>query len=220
MRIHEVEQGEHLARIAKKYGFHDWRLIYEHPDNAELRAKRPNADVLLPGDRIAIPEKRRKDVPGQTEARHRFKRIGMRVLLRIVVKDPEEEVLADARYELRLGDPTSPSVYEGRTGGDGLVEHEIPIDAEQGELTVWPDDGSTANEYRWPLRIGHLNPESDARGIQGRLKNLGLYDGKVVGDLGDKSQAALAAFEQKLGSEGEEGKEDDTAEKLLGAHGA
>lgn len=220
MRIHKVEQGEHFASIANKYGFHDWRFIYDHPDNAELRAKRPNPDVLFQGDRIAIPEKRNKNAPAPSEQRHRFKRIGTQVLLRIVVKDPTEEALVNARYELRLGDPIPPSVHEGRTSADGLLEEQIPVDATQGELTVWPDDESIANEYRWPLRIGHLNPVSEATGIQGRLKNLGLYDGKIDGDLGDKSQAALARFEEKLGPKKAGNEEDDTAKKLLSTHGA
>jgi len=104
MLIHKVEQGEHLTSVAKRYGFSDWRSVYEHPGNVELRARRPNPDVLLPGDRVAIPEKKRKAVPAATEQRHRFIRMGTLVMLRFVVKDPEERVLGGARYELRIGD--------------------------------------------------------------------------------------------------------------------
>lgn len=110
-------------------------------------------------------------------------------------------------------------VHCGKTGADGLIEHRVPIDAERGDLTVWPDGASEADEYRWPLRIGHLNPESDVKGKQARLKNLGFYGGKIDGALGDKSNAALAAFEEKHGPADEGREEGGCTEKLLDVHG-
>ena len=46
--LHTVVQGEHLSRIAKQYGFTDYRVIWEHRRNAALRGKR-NPNVLFPG---------------------------------------------------------------------------------------------------------------------------------------------------------------------------
>jgi hypothetical protein len=43
--------------IAGKYGFKDWKAIYDHPSNADFRRRRPNPHLILPGDRIAIPDK-------------------------------------------------------------------------------------------------------------------------------------------------------------------
>ena len=66
MPSHRVKQGECLTSIAARYGFADWRAIYQHPNNAELRKKRPNPSLLFPGDALFIPEKRRKTVAAQT----------------------------------------------------------------------------------------------------------------------------------------------------------
>lgn len=54
-RTHIVQRGENLTVIARRYGFSNWRLIYDHPDNAEYRKKRPNPNVIVTGDRIFIP---------------------------------------------------------------------------------------------------------------------------------------------------------------------
>jgi hypothetical protein len=54
-----VRSGDTLTRIARAHGFTDWRTIYNHPDNAAFRAKRPNPDRIFPGDQLVIP--------GQTE---------------------------------------------------------------------------------------------------------------------------------------------------------
>ena len=54
---HIVKRGENLPMIAKKYGFHDWKTIYDHPNNREFRKKRPNPNLILPGDQLFIPDK-------------------------------------------------------------------------------------------------------------------------------------------------------------------
>ena len=41
-----VLSGECLLLISRRYGFADFNRIYEHPDNGELRKKRPNPNVL------------------------------------------------------------------------------------------------------------------------------------------------------------------------------
>ena len=66
---HVVTQGEHLSQIAKRYGFRDSRTVWDHPDNAALRERRPSPNVLLPGDVIQIPAKRLGRLPCAT---HRF----------------------------------------------------------------------------------------------------------------------------------------------------
>ena len=72
-KTHIVKQGESVAGIAKKYGFSNWLTIYNHADNAELKQKRPNPNVLYPGDKVVIPEKTVKEESGATEQRHRFR---------------------------------------------------------------------------------------------------------------------------------------------------
>ena len=58
--LHVVEQGECLSSLTQLYGFSDYRQIYYHPNNSELRRKRPNPNVLYPGDEVFIAAKELK----------------------------------------------------------------------------------------------------------------------------------------------------------------
>ena len=53
---HVVEPGEHLSGIAARFGFRSTAPILGHPDNAELKKKRLNPNVLRPGDIVVIPD--------------------------------------------------------------------------------------------------------------------------------------------------------------------
>ena len=55
---HVVAQGEYLSLIAARFGFRDPRVIWNHPDNAALRERRKNPNVLFPGDVLTIPERK------------------------------------------------------------------------------------------------------------------------------------------------------------------
>ena len=72
MYIYKVEQGENLSRIAKKYGFTDAMAIYSHAKNAALRYKRPDPNLLYPGDIVNIPEKKKSGAIVKTGSKHKF----------------------------------------------------------------------------------------------------------------------------------------------------
>lgn len=54
-RIHVVEPGDWLSKIALKYygDIHSWDKIYNHPDN--LKEIGPNPDLIKPGQQLVIP---------------------------------------------------------------------------------------------------------------------------------------------------------------------
>ena len=52
---YRIKAGDTLVAIAKRFGFADWRPIYNHPDNHPFRHKRPNPDKIFPGDELVIP---------------------------------------------------------------------------------------------------------------------------------------------------------------------
>ncbi len=54
MASHTVSRGETLQAIAQKYGYSDWKAIYNNPKNADLRKKRPDPNFIQPGDVIYI----------------------------------------------------------------------------------------------------------------------------------------------------------------------
>ena len=192
--VHRVQQGECLSSIAKKYGFSDWKKIYDHPQNDGVKQKRKNPNILFLGDKIFIPDKELKEESCGTESEHRFKVKAQFTLLRLVLKDEEDQPFSGKKYKLELEDKT----YENTTGGDGLIEHKIPADVERAYLTVWMDDNDAVGT-RWPLDIGHLDPVEEISGVQARLNNLGFDCGQVDGILGPKTKAALEEFQAKYG---------------------
>jgi len=71
MTNYTVVAGDTMVRIAKRFGFPEWRTIYNAPENAGFRAQRPNPDKIFPGDQLVIPD---RDGAGfQTGRTHRFK---------------------------------------------------------------------------------------------------------------------------------------------------
>jgi len=52
-----VRPGDTLSSIARKHGFSTWKDVYYHPENAAFRAKRPNPNLIYPGDVVVIPKK-------------------------------------------------------------------------------------------------------------------------------------------------------------------
>jgi N-acetylmuramoyl-L-alanine amidase len=190
-RQHIVRQGECLSQIAKQYGFADHRAIYDHPSNAKLRDKRPDPNLIFPGDRISIPDTKLTPFSCATGEAHRLtvKRPLRKVHLRL--RDGEGEPLAGKDYALEVDGQT----YEGSTDGDGVLERAVPADAREATLKI---EGRT-----YTLQIGHLNPMenvgSDVSGIQARLFNLGYPPGPIDGKLGPKTRAAIRAFQEAQG---------------------
>ena len=190
MPFHTVKQGECISRIAARYGFVDWSVIYGHADNADLRKKRPDPNIIHPGDRIFVPEREMKMVPRATGKSHAFTVRRPKKMLRLLVEDLAGEPVANAAYALVV----EGKVYSGSTDGRGLVEQEVSMEAESGTLEI-------AGKI-WPLLVGHLNPIDDTpddgvSGIQARLKNLGYDPGPVDGELGPRTTAAVRAFQRE-----------------------
>ncbi len=55
MGTYTVKQGDSLSQIARLHGIPDWRQLYNDPQNAAFRAKRPNPNSIQPGDTINVP---------------------------------------------------------------------------------------------------------------------------------------------------------------------
>jgi N-acetylmuramoyl-L-alanine amidase len=185
-QYHRVQQGEYLASIANKYGFSDCRTIYDHPKNAQLKQKRPNPNVLYPGDVLYIPEKQDKQEARSTGRQYTFEFKSPLVLLRIYVRD-DGQPYANTKYCLTVGNEH----YEDYTNQEGLVEKEIPIEATEALLT-FEEEGLS-----WVLQIAHLDPITTISGVQARLNNLGFPCGNVDGIIGPKTRTAIQSFQEK-----------------------
>ncbi len=190
MPIHVVKQGETLPSIAAQYGGRPWRAIYEDSDNAELRQKRPDPNVLMPGDRISIRDPDRKEESGATDNRHRFELKREPHWLCIVLEDLNGEPFAHTAYSLEVAHQK----WEGETDGDGLLEHRIPPEADSGRLSVMGKDGKV--ERVLVLKIGHLDPLEESSGHVARLNNLGYRPGAVDSEEGVEGIARSLAIEE------------------------
>jgi Putative peptidoglycan binding domain len=217
-RVHTVRQGEHLAGIATKYGFKDWKHIYDHPSNANLKGHRADPFVLNPGDDISIPNPRPKCIDCATDKLHVFRLVGQTVAIRIAIHDSDGGPLKAAPYSLIQKDNADGPTIRGHTDDAGVLECAIPVSAQLLELSI--------GAVTWDLHVGHLDPVEDAgkpliTGVQGRLKNLGLYAGAIDGVLGPKTRAAVRQFQRTAMSRTDpDGEIDlDTASGLQKDHG-
>jgi N-acetylmuramoyl-L-alanine amidase len=188
----KVGSGESTASLAKKKGFF-WRTIWDHPENADLRAKRKDPSVLFADDDIFFPEKQLKEVSKSTDAEHTFKRKGEPCKIKLQL--------------LKLGKPRANEDYviniegtliEGKTDAEGNIEHFMPGEAKSGKLIL------RGGKEEYPLKIGYLDPLEKVVGVQQRLNNLG-YNCSESNKLDEKMKDALKKFQadNKLEASGE-----------------
>lgn len=238
---HVVRQGECISSIADRYGLF-WETIWNDAGNAELKETRKNPDLLLPGDRLVIPDKRRKEESGATEQRHRFRRLGVPIDLVIrILKDRSEwgayghdpddndddsyndapapiesrgdpEPEANEPYSLEIDGRT----LEGSTDGDGILRERISPAARSGRLVL--RRGQT-DERVIDLLLGQMDPVSEPIGAAKRLCNLG-YRCRLDRTVTESIAAALKAFQADQGLD-ETGRLDGaTQDILVSAHGS
>jgi len=206
---HVVEQGECIESIAAEHGLF-WETVWDHPDNAELRRLRGDFNLLLPGDRLFIPDIRPKDDSGVTEQRHRFRRKGVPSKLRIVLEDEDGKPIAEQPYWLEINGEIS----SGTTDGRGAVEHTISPKARRGKLYVGP-----RRDLEYSLELGHIDPITEVSGVQARLNNLGFQCGPVDGMLNSVTRATIERFQQEHGLEATGDLSDATRDKLREVYG-
>jgi N-acetylmuramoyl-L-alanine amidase len=204
---HKVKQGEYMVQIAQKYGFGDFRIIWDHPENADLRQERRNPNVLYPGDTLYIPDRETKEESGATEKRHVFRVHSGPCVLRIVSKDIDGEPIANTACTLQVEHEFSNLT----TDSDGMIEEGIPKTAQQGRLRI--------NHVEVPIQIGHLDPVETDSGQQARLNNLGYYAG-TLGEIEERElRSAIEEFQCDRGLPVTGICDDRTQAVLVEAHG-
>ena len=198
MKQHKVRGGECLASIAAHYGF-SVDTIWDLADNSSLKEKRKDPSTLVPGDVVVIPDRREKVVSCETAKTHRFKLSADSTICRLQMFE-DEKALANQEFELKIGGKS----YTGTTDDQGLLEVTIPANAIDGLLTIGPD------KKTFELRFGHLQPVTETKGVEARLRNLGFLDPNI--------EHALRAFQKRFGLE-ETGEADQaTSDKLTELH--
>lgn len=213
-KTYTLKRGETIVQIAHRNGFRAWEPIWQHEQNAALRAKRPNAYVLAQGDALFIPDREVKDHTCQTNQKHIFRVRSMTQVIHQIVLDEHEQPLAGKTYELSAGGMKS----NKRLDSEGGFIEEVPISAKTAELKVWTRDGDDTSLLEWTLNLGHLEPVSTPYGLKSHLINLG-YDCGVPNDQMDQQTInALLDFQRDHGLNPTGENDGPTQDALLALH--
>ncbi len=199
---YEVKQGDCISSIAYEYGFF-WETLWKHANNADLKQRRKDPNVLLESDVVHIPDLTPKDEPGGTEQRHRFRLRGVPAKLKVQVLS-DDKPRANEPYQLLVDGRWT----RGPTDADGVVEQPLPPNARSGKLIV----GEAEARQIYPLSFGAIDPLTEESGIRDRLINLG-YDAE--NDL----PGAIRAFQKKEGLSVTGEVDEATRNKLLNCYG-
>ena len=206
-KIHVVQAGECIDSIAFAYGFFP-ETVWDHPDNQELRDLREDPNVLLAGDRVSIPDLRRKTEARATNQRHVFRRKGVPARFRMQLLD-RGEPRADLAYTLVIDGGVT---REGVTDAEGVLDVSLPPNAMHGLLTLAPGE----DEEQIELSLGRLDPISEEQGVRQRLFNLGFL--RVVEASAQDLGAALRRFQIRHDLEVSGERDDATLAKLAEVH--
>jgi hypothetical protein len=188
-KVHVVQPGEHLARIAQHHGFADHRSIWDDAANASLKARRGNPNVLAPGDRLVIPERVEKGVTCTTGRLHRFQWTRPSLHLRFVIKGFDGQPLARAPCIVEV------KGERRRLWSDAGGAVELPIDRDVEEAVLTFRDPLSPFEVELALLVGHLDPVETWPGLKARLGNLGYYSGPAGGAEDEALRHAVEEFQ-------------------------
>jgi N-acetylmuramoyl-L-alanine amidase len=174
-----------MHTIAAQYGM-PWEKIWNAPDNAELKQQRLHPNILLPGDKVVVPELEKSHTPTETQKKHIFKLGRPKLCIRLKLLS-EGKALKKIKYQLDIDG----NQRLGKTNDDGMLTEFIDPTAVEGILTVSNDPN------RHVLHFGYLDPLDTTSGLQGRLNNLGFDCGSVDGDWGANTRGGMQAFQSK-----------------------
>lgn len=202
----EIVQGQSAESIAYQSG-HFTETLWKDANNRSLRDLRGDPNTLNPGDRLYIPPLRERAEACPADQRHRFRRRGVPSRLTITVR-LVNHVLANRPYRLEL----SRGATSGVTSDTGQISVPVLPDEPDALLVI---DAGHAGELRFAVGLRRLDPVTEVTGIQGRLRNLGYYQGEVHGFMNAALSCALVDFQidERLPSSG--AADDPTRARLL-----
>lgn len=190
-----------MSSIAYENGFF-WQTLWNLSQNADLKAKRKNPNVLMTGDIVHIPDLTVRQEPGATEATHKFVLKGVPEYLRMKIMDQYHKPRPNLDYIIIIEGISK----SGKTDGNGELKESIPPNARAGKLTFAAPPGKNGKplpgmpkQQVMILQLGGLNPISEVSGVKARLTNLGCYKGPIDENLDDATNQAIKAFQTRKG---------------------
>jgi len=213
---HRVEH-EDIPTIALLHGINDWRTIWEHPENSELRRTRSNPLLLASGDQVFVPEDQPDFTAGSgrhVEFRPAPPPSDLRMVM-LILQDSRGNPFAQKRFQLKYSDGT----MEGMTSERGEVNCFIPCTQNAPILTVFPRDGNEQLRLTWPLQLGWLEPSETVVGVKGRLRNLGYKINALDDSAGEELEFAVRLFRLQHALPDSRSIDEQFRQRLVEAHG-
>jgi hypothetical protein len=198
---YQVKQGDCIYSIAVEHGFFA-DTIWNDPNNAELKKKRQDPNVLMPGDTVFIRDKQIKEVSEPTNQVHKFRCKNTPKKLRIQLKYIDTP-LKNTDYKIDIDGVEK----EGKTDSEGWLTQSLVPNAKVAVIRL--EDGS-----EFEMKLGNLDPIDEVSGIQGRLHDLGFYSGSINGQMNEETENALKIFQHFNDLEAS-GKADEATKNLL-----
>ena len=208
-RPYVVKQGDILARLAHEYGF-DVDQVWNDSANKELKKRRANPNMLLPGDVLYFTPKNQDWTAVSSGTTNKFSAEVPLIAIHVRFKDGDK-ALAGAQYVIE-GLTTAPET----TGSDGGIDVKVPITMRS--FTVHFIDLVRAYE----IKIGHLDPPDTPSGARMRLAALGVFSRECAEEvLSDEQVAAgLRSFQRANKLEVTGSLDEKTSKKLVELYGA
>jgi hypothetical protein len=128
-KTHTVHEGDCCSSLAASHGFLDYKGIYDAAENADLKKTRPNPNTLVKGDKVVIPDKKKKKAPAATGSSHKFVVKKAVVSLRLALLDKDDKPIKGKDWTLKIGWKK----LKGNTP-DGKISQEIDATAKSGVL--------------------------------------------------------------------------------------
>jgi hypothetical protein len=204
-----IRQGDHLTKVAARLGF-DADAVWHHSTNAELRKVRSDPHVLRSGDILYVPETKPPQwISLQVGSVNRLVATVPKVKISLSLAQ-DGAAIAGAQCIVHGLPPPN----EFMTDGAGALAFDAPVDLEFVTLEI------PSRSLVRRMRVGHLDPVSEASGVLQRLRNMGHVAPAATAAGGDRTmEQAIKSFQSAQGLPVTGELDDETRKKLEDRHG-
>jgi hypothetical protein len=127
---HKIKKGECVLSLAAETG-HVSTTIWHHQANKGLATSAALPNILPTGENIEVPKVRRKQESLATDTRHRLRRLGTHVMLRLRIMD-DDKPWANRPFVLQM----ELDEVEGTTDAAGFLKVNVPAHLEVAKLKI------------------------------------------------------------------------------------
>lgn len=194
-----VRQGDFMTKLAHTRGF-DAKEVWNDPKNDAIRGRRPNMDILAPGDVVYLPKAPKSGLDFTKEATNRYKAKVPMVDVDVTFTDSAGDPIANEAFELqgleRGPKGSDPPKDERTTDGDGKASFRVPVTVRE-VVAHFP-----RRNVSYAFRIGDMDPIDESTGAQKRLTNLGYLPADLSAEaLAMYLPSAIRTFQKDEGVE-------------------